>query len=145
MRSQHPKRVSKALWAGTSLIGLAIVVGTVVSTSASANDTRKGEGLGNASRTPVDFFDAPVESSAAQRELLLGGVTRDEYLAAFDSYRVCMERAGHPLVGVKTELEVIEYSITDTAVQEGVHQLCYPSEFYDVDLEWQIELDRVRG
>lgn len=56
-----------------------------------------------------------------------------------------MERAGHPLVGVKTELEVIEYSITDTAVQEGVHQLCYPSEFYDVDLEWQIELDRVRG
>lgn len=89
-------------------------------------------------RSPNDFVYQPVDSSAAQEDLLRDGVTEDDYRAGFANYRACMTAAGYELFMVDESTTVIQYSVPDTAVQAGVHQQCYAAEFVNIDIEWQL-------
>ncbi len=144
MRTNKSPRRRVSLWVGAAATAGLVASGVMLSVAATANDVEEIAAAKDGSRNPVDFFADPPDPSEAQLRLLVDGVTRDEYRAAFTNYEECMERSGHALVGVRVDLEIIEYSITDSAVQSGVHQLCYPQEFYQVDREWQIELERKR-
>ena len=134
---RKPRRFGAVLAAGA--IGVALI-GAFGVAQASANSAADSDKLGF--RTPGDFINKPAPLSPEQTELLEGGVTEDEYMLAFSSYRDCLALGGFELVGVDTTRIVVEYSIPDSAVQEGVHQQCYASEFGAVDREWQLANER---
>jgi hypothetical protein len=81
----------------------------------------------------------PESSSQQTAELADGVVTRAEYLAAFDRYVGCMSAAGFEVDAPNRDSTVIRYTITGSAVDSGADELCYVSEFQEVDSDWQVQ------
>ncbi|MEJ1230136.1 MAG: hypothetical protein WDM88_05160 [Galbitalea sp.] len=81
-----------------------------------------------------------IEPSAAQlAEVADGVVTRAEYLAAFNRYAGCLAAAGYPLGNVDESATVLDLSIPGAAVDSGVDNRCYASEWQQVDTLWQLQ------
>lgn len=79
---------------------------------------------------------APVEPSPAQVDALVDGVvTRDEYVAGLDRYIACMAESGWSVAVIDRDAEIIEYTV-DT-VSGFDDQVCYESEFDQLDMAWQ--------
>lgn len=89
-------------------------------------------------RAPGDYVVASPAASSQQLALLRDGVTHDDYLAAFENFQTCMKSAGFALLRVDETTSPIAYGIPDDAVQGGVYQRCYPTEFQQIDEAWQI-------
>jgi hypothetical protein len=85
-------------------------------------------------------IEPPLPASSPQQleEIADGVVTRDEYLAAFNRFAGCMSGAGYDVRGT-TDSVVIAYSLTEDAVSSGADELCYVSQFRDVDIAWQLQ------
>lgn len=81
----------------------------------------------------------PEPSAEMTAALADGVVTREEYVAGFERYRDCMAEAGMPLLGGDTSSEIIQYSTSSAAVDSGVENQCYRSEFSELDMQWQVE------
>ena len=83
---------------------------------------------------------APVEPSPTQVDALADGVvTREEYVAGLDRFITCMAESGWTVAVIDREADVIDYSI-DT-VSGFDDQLCYESEFYQLDMAWQASME----
>lgn len=84
--------------------------------------------------------EPPMPTSSAQQtdEMADGAATRDEYVAAFNRFVGCMGAAGYDLGGV-SDAVVFQYAVPDAAVQSGADELCYVSQFQDVDAAWQLQ------
>lgn len=83
-----------------------------------------------------------VVISEAQRLALSDNeVTRDEYDAGFRRYQACMTSAGHALVNVAEEYEVITFGVPAVAVESGDDDQCYTLEFSQVDTMWQLSVE----
>ena len=65
-------------------------------------------------------------------------ITSDEYHAAFERYRACLQRAGFEIVMGTQIDDTLDYSIPAEAVDSGVDEPCYSSEFVKVDSMWQL-------
>ena len=91
-------------------------------------------------RGPVaPALPAGGEVSADQAAALADGeVTYDEYAAGFRRFVSCMSAAGHEVVSISEKNQIIDYSITDAAVQDGSDDRCYLSEFGQLDGTWQV-------
>ncbi len=85
--------------------------------------------------------EPPMPESSPQQaaEIADGVATREEYLAAFNRFVGCMSGAGFEVLGNDTTQVIIEYAITADAVQSGADELCYVSQFRDVDTAWQLQ------
>ncbi|MEP6479119.1 MAG: hypothetical protein ABJB03_09260 [Rhodoglobus sp.] len=85
--------------------------------------------------------EPPMPTSSPQQaaEMADGIATREEYLAAFNRFVGCMSGAGFDILGGDTDSLIIDYSITTEAVDAGVDELCYVSQFRDVDSAWQLQ------
>jgi hypothetical protein len=81
----------------------------------------------------------PTSSSMQDAEMADGTVTRAEYLAAFNRYVGCMNGAGYDIIGADTNALIIDFSITAAAVDSGVDEFCYGTQFGDVDAAWQVQ------
>jgi hypothetical protein len=81
----------------------------------------------------------PEPSAEMTAALADGIVTREEYVAGFERYRDCMADAGMPVFGGDTSSEIIQYSNSSAAVDSGVENQCYRSEFSELDMQWQVE------
>jgi hypothetical protein len=82
------------------------------------------------------------KKSAAQRQELADGViTRDEDVAAFSRYEGCMAALGHPVDNTPTSI-VPAYYVADAAVEDGSDNRCYETEYKDVDMKWQMQLEQ---
>lgn len=79
-----------------------------------------------------------IHSSDQQLAELEGGVTEDEYLAAFTRFETCMDDAGYPLVSVEHKDYLVTYSMLAEAYDSGDHDRCYLREFQQVDEQWQL-------
>lgn len=81
----------------------------------------------------------PTSSSQQHAEVADGVATRDEYIAAFSRFVGCMNAEGFEVLGSVSDDVVFEYAITDDAVRAGADELCYISQFQDVDTVWQLQ------
>lgn len=81
----------------------------------------------------------PTSSSQQKSEMADGVATRDEYIAAFSRFVGCMNAEGFDVLGSVTDDVVFDYAITDAAVRAGADELCYLSQFQDVDTAWQLQ------
>jgi hypothetical protein len=78
----------------------------------------------------------PADISAAQRaELADGVVTFDEYQAAFQRLKTCMEAKGYTIETVGMTNQLIDYRYRGVA--DPAYTTCYSLEFAFVDSEWQ--------
>ena len=80
-----------------------------------------------------------AESPSQRQETSDGVVTRDEDLAAVNRYVGCMDGTGNS-VGVFATSVVPGYSVSDLAVRDGSDHRCYVTEYRDVDIKWQLEV-----
>jgi hypothetical protein len=80
-----------------------------------------------------------AESPSQKQEMSDGVVTRDEDLAAVNRYVGCMDGSGNS-VGVFPTSVVPGYSVRDLAVRNGSDNRCYVTEYRDVDIKWQLEV-----
>ncbi|MEP6479260.1 MAG: hypothetical protein ABJB03_07705 [Rhodoglobus sp.] len=126
---KSPNHVLAAAVSGTLLLGA--LAGCA--SSATAQDAPQPQ-----QRTPSDYISNPPENSQAQDALLTQPLTAETYREAFANYQKCMSAAGFDVFGVKDDGVIIKYSIPDAAVQAGVHQVCYPEEFAQIDTAWQL-------
>jgi hypothetical protein len=78
-------------------------------------------------------------SAAQQAEIATGVVTRADYLAAFNRYAGCMAAAGYPLGAVDESSTVLNMMVPGAAVDSGVDNRCYVSEWQKVDELWQLQ------
>jgi|GEM_PF-2841524 len=85
--------------------------------------------------------EPPVPSLGAQQksDLADGTVTRDEYVGAFNRFAGCLAGAGFFTTAPDFDAAVLEYSIPAEAVTSGADELCYVSQFGEVDAAWQIQ------
>ena len=67
-----------------------------------------------------------------------GVVTSEEYQTAFRAYSACLTAAGYDLRVEDSNGYLVDYGIPDAAVQSGVNDECYGSEFQQVDVTWQL-------
>jgi hypothetical protein len=82
-------------------------------------------------------------ASAAQTAVMADGiVTRSEYLASYNRYAGCMTAAGYPLPSVSDDYVYYPFAITDDAVSSGADARCYASEFKEVDMTWQLYVQK---
>jgi hypothetical protein len=79
------------------------------------------------------------ESPAQKQEMSDGVVTRDEDLAAASRYVGCMDGRGNP-IGLFATSVVPSYAVNESAVADGSDLRCYTTEFRDVDIKWQLEV-----
>lgn len=77
-------------------------------------------------------------SEEVKEALADGKVTRDEYVAGFQRFQACMTEKGYALVNVDQQSEIIDYSISTTAVDTGADVECYEPHFQALDAEWQV-------
>lgn len=85
--------------------------------------------------------EPPMPTSSRQQlaEMADGIATRDEYLAAFNRFVGCMGGAGHDVLADDADSVIINYGITSEAVDSGADELCYQTQFKDVDMAWQVQ------
>jgi hypothetical protein len=81
-----------------------------------------------------------ADSVAQKQELSDGMITRDEVVAAFSRYEGCMGALGHPIDVPPTNV-VPSYSIDGSGVDDGSDNRCYVTEYQDVDMQWQDEIE----
>jgi hypothetical protein len=90
--------------------------------------------------------DGATEMSAEQTAALADGVVEfAEYEEGFRRYRACLEAAGYELgsgpdgeeIGTMVDTH-LEFSVPDAAVQSGEDERCYQSEYFQLDMNWQI-------
>lgn len=82
----------------------------------------------------------PEPSAAQQAELADGTVTLEEYRAAFDRYRACLQDAGHDVSSLTDMGDHYRWVLMDDVVSSGADEACYPAEFAEVDMRWQAYL-----
>lgn len=82
-------------------------------------------------------IDTSKSSAAQVQEISDNIATADEYAAAFQRYSSCLNAAGFELHDVDTSQAVYKFSIPGPAVESGVDDDCYISEFKFVDILWQ--------
>ncbi len=75
------------------------------------------------------------EHSAAIND---GDISADEYEAGFRRYRGCLAAAGYDLVINEEFNDTISYGVPAAAVESGVDQECYETEFSKIDEMWQL-------
>ena len=80
-----------------------------------------------------------VASPAEKADLSDHVVSRDELIAAFSRYEGCMGALGHPMNRSLTTI-VPPDSATNAAVMDGSDDRCFVTEYRDVDVKWQLEL-----
>ena len=103
--------------------------------------------LAGCSASPASGDNAPVvldnlpEVVASDQQLdeLVGGVSEEEYTAAFDRFEACMVKAEQPLVGVEKDADIITFSMSSAAYDSGDYDRCYFGEFQRVDERWQFQ------
>jgi hypothetical protein len=66
-------------------------------------------------------------------------LTREEYVSAFSRFVGCMGAKGFDVLGDVTDDTLFDYAITDAAHRAGADELCYVSQFEDVDVAWQMQ------
>lgn len=81
----------------------------------------------------------PTASEQQLAEIEDGVITRDEYVAAFNRYSGCMGAAGVDVRAADPDAVIFHYSIPDAAVSSGTDELCYNTQFMQVDMGWQIQ------
>ncbi|GHF24273.1 hypothetical protein [Pseudolysinimonas yzui] len=89
----------------------------------------------------VGWVDRPAdpEPSAEYRAAIADGVvTREEYVAGFERYVACLSDVGVELINVDTSTDIFDFSIPGAAVDSGLEHRCYRSEFYEIDMLWQV-------
>jgi hypothetical protein len=102
-------------------------------------------GLAAAAWTSVarsdEFLDGVPGGSPAQDAALAdGAVTLTEYHEAMTRFEACVAETGHELEGVAFDPNTQLYSyLVPAAAGEG----CYNSEFFAIDMVWQLREDRV--
>jgi len=81
-----------------------------------------------------------AQPSAALAESLADQeVSYDDYLAGFERFSSCMESEGYPLlIGDEVNM-VVDYSVVEAAVVNGIEEYCYGREFEPLDVSWQIQ------
>lgn len=91
-------------------------------------------------RTDSPSGEAGEPASPEVREALSDGlVTIDEYESAFRNYVACMKAAGFGVTEHDPDLNgVINYSISNDAVVNGVDENCYGSHYGPVDSAYQV-------
>jgi hypothetical protein len=137
VRRRRARRVRRVA-AGT---GAAVVAASLVATLWSPAD-RPDTGPTVADDGAVQQHgrdDEPVPMSPEQQAALRDGeVTRSEYEAGFDRFRACMEREGGDVVRVRWIDDAIRFSYEGSPKSMRAFGLCYPSEFEQVDMRWQV-------
>src|SRR5690349_14068068 len=86
---------------------------------------------------PLRGADLSGVSAAQAGEIGDRAATADEYEAAFQRYRKCLDAAGHALRDVEFRNRVYEFSVPNEAVEDGTDQTCYRAEFQYTDVLWQ--------
>lgn len=82
---------------------------------------------------------AMAASPAVQEILSDGSVTIDEYESAFRDYASCMNEAGFSVAQHEPDANgVINYSISNEAVANGVDDECYDEHYNAVDTAFQV-------
>lgn len=94
--------------------------------------------------TGPDFgeFNADVDMSLAgpeqQTALMDAEVTEAEYLEGFDRFRACLSEAGYELRDVQKIGKIMSAGIPAEAVESGVEEDCYNTEYRFLDIIWQV-------
>jgi len=115
-------------------IALAVAATLLLSLAGCAASPASGD------NAPVVRDSLPeVVASDQQLEELEGGVSEEEYRAAFDRFEACMVKAEQPLVGVEKDADIISFSMSAAAYDSGDYDRCYLSEFQRVDERWQFQ------
>ena len=85
--------------------------------------------------------EPPLPSIGAQQkaDLADGTVTRDEYVGAFNRFAGCLAGEGFFTTAADFDATVLDYSIPAEAVSAGADELCYITQFGEVDAAWQIQ------
>ena len=83
---------------------------------------------------------AHPQRSEEQGAALIDGVTREEYLAAFDRYADCMADLGVTVQAADRDAEVLDYTLDVSHDLSAEASHCYRFEFFDVDLAWRASL-----
>ncbi len=88
-------------------------------------------------------FPALTPSSQEKALTADGIVTRDEELAAYNAYSVCMTTLGYPIVDLAELESGIEpqASISNDAVESGADNRCWQTQFRGADVLWQNEVE----
>ena len=86
---------------------------------------------------PLKGADLSGVSAAQAEEIGDRAATADEYQAAFQRYRVCLNAAGLELKNVKFTNHVYEFGVPNEAIEDGADTKCYRAEFEYIDILWQ--------
>lgn len=81
----------------------------------------------------------PTASEQQLSEIQDGVATRDEYVAAFNRYAGCMGAGGVDIRPADPDAVIFHFAIPDAAVSSGTDELCYESQFMQVDMAWQLQ------
>jgi uncharacterized protein YceK len=98
-------------------------------------------GCASVSAVAAQGNEAPAtfEQSASQVDALADGVVnRAEYQAGFAHYRACMAKSGYPVTVLDGDSTIIDMRIPAEAVDNGIDNRCYQTEFMSVNEAWQI-------
>lgn len=83
---------------------------------------------------PPDDGQLPFDGGLAAGE----DVTYDQYQAAFNEYRACLQGKGYEIVIHGEVNRTIQFSVPSAAVDSGADAECYDGGFALVDAAWQI-------
>lgn len=86
---------------------------------------------------PLRGADLSGVSAAQAGEIEDRTATEEEYRAAFQRYRACLNAAGYDLTEVELTDRVYQFGVPTGAVDGGADTQCYRTEFQFVDVLWQ--------
>ncbi|MFF1877511.1 hypothetical protein [Leifsonia sp. NPDC058230] len=95
-------------------------------------------GCSGSAATPVHSTIEPSTSAQQKDALQDGGVSWDEYQAAFNAYRACLMREGYELVDPQVKGDLMDFGVPGAAVDSGADDRCYDFNWAHVDQVWQI-------
>lgn len=96
-----------------------------------ANTVRPGDSGG-------PLISAAAASDAQLEALRDGNVSQVEYQGSFERFARCAQQAGYAVEFVGVSNDVIEYRMSDGALQAREVENCYAREFQSVDMSWQL-------
>ncbi len=101
--------------------------------SSAAPSEQSASGAGD----PLKGADLSAVSAAQAEEISDRVATADEYQAAFQRYRKCLNAAGYELMDLELKNHVYEFGVPSEAVEDGADTKCYRAEFQYIDVLWQ--------
>jgi hypothetical protein len=115
----------------TRIAASALLVGAALLTGCAAQpDDDEDSGI----PAIPDGASAEHIAALADRE-----VTEEEYTAGYRRFAACMDDAGYPLHEMGRPSTVYEAGVAEIAMDLGVYDECYDTEFKVIDIVWQTE------